>query len=140
MNTSHKPKTVLQWGFVDEVFYPLIIAIVKLSICLQVIRIFAARRDFNFWLIWGFTILQVIWFFCCFWVSLFQCTPVQKVYDPERHGSCLSGYQNYIIAVGIFNLVSDILMLLYPIFCISQLQLKLQKKLGVTAIFLVGSA
>ena len=45
-----------------------------------------------------------------------------------------------LIVVGaIINLVSDVVMLLIPLFCISSLNLPLRKKIGVSCVFATGA-
>ena len=45
-----------------------------------------------------------------------------------------------LIVVGsIINLVSDVVMLLIPLFCISSLKPPLRKKIGVSGVFATGA-
>ena len=121
-----------------EILYPIVIAVTKLSICLQLIRIFVIGRGKSFWCIQLFIWVNMSYFVACFFISLFQCTPRAKIWDPEVQGSCLD-YQSYILATGIFNLVSDSLMLLFPLICIWRLQMSTTRKVGGSAVFFIGS-
>lgn len=80
----------------------------------------------------------MLYFTAFFFVTIFQCTPRAKIWNPELPGTCLR-YQTYTVATGIFNVVSDSLMLVFPIICIWNLQMSNKRKVGVSAIFFVGS-
>ena len=127
-----------QWANVSEMLYPPLIAITKLSICLQYIHIFVLNREKKFWYLQGFIWINMLYFIACFFVTTFQCVPRAKIWNPELPGQCLR-YQTYIFATGLFNVVSDFLMLAFPMVCIWNLQMSTKRKIGVSAIFFVGS-
>ena len=70
-------------------------------------------------------------------LSIFQCKPIAKYWDPELPGHCIN-LSTYFVATGIFNLVSDIVMLLFPIYRTWKLQMSTKRKFGVSAIFFIG--
>ena len=127
-----------QWANVSEILYPPLVAITRLSICLQFIHIFVLNRDKKFWYLHIFIWVNIMYFTVFFFVTIFQCTPRAKIWDPELPGTCLR-YQAYSFATGVFNVVSDFLMLGFPIVCIWNLQMSIKRKVGVSAIFFVGS-
>lgn len=126
-----------QWGYVIWLVYPPAIILTKLSICLQYIQIFVVGHDKAFWCIQAFVWVNILYYVICFFIIAFQCVPVAKIWDPERPGHCVN-YSVYNVISGVFNSVSDILMLLFPLVRIWTLQMSIERKKGVTAIFLIG--
>ena len=110
-----------QWANVSEILYPPLIATTRLSICLQFIRIFVLNRDKKFWCLQVFIWVNILYFIALFFVTIFQCTPRAKIWNPELSGTCLK-FQAYTVATGLFNVVSDFLMLVFPITCIWNLR------------------
>lgn len=79
----------------------------------------------------------MLYFTSSLFATIFQCSPRAKIWNPEIPGACIE-YQAVILATGIFNIVSDIFMLVFPVTCIWNLQLSTKRKLGVSAVFFVG--
>lgn len=127
-----------QWVNVFEVLYPPLIGLTKLSICLQYAHIFVLNRDKRFWYLQGFMVVNTLYFIACFTVTIFRCSPRAKIWNPELPGTCVE-YGIIFLAIGLFNVVSDFLMLVFPISCIWNLQMSTERKLGVSAVFFVGS-
>lgn len=69
--------------------------------------------------------------------SIFECKPIGKYWKSETAGRCLD-MSGYFVATGVFNLVSDVAMLLFPLYCTWKLQISTKRKFGVSAIFFVG--
>ena len=80
----------------------------------------------------------MMYFAACLFISIFQCVPRAKVWNPELPGSCVD-YQTYILVTGFFNCGSDLLMLLFPLVCVLKLQMSTKRKLGLSAVFLIGT-
>ena len=114
--------------------YPPIIALVKLSICLQFIHIFVVNRGKEFWCIHIFIWINISYFLALAFFSIFQCKPITKNWHPELPGRCLD-ISGYYLATGVFNLVTDIVMLIFPLYCTWKLQMSTKRKFGVSAIF-----
>ncbi len=127
-----------QLSHILEILYHPFIAITKLSICLQFIRIFVVDRGTKFWFIQAFIWINMFYYLACLFVTILQCQPRAKSWNPSLPGHCLH-YQAYILATGIFNSVSDFLMLLFPLFCIWNLHMSTKRKLELSGVFFVGS-
>ena len=118
--------------------YPFLIAITKLSICLQFIKIFGLNRNKKFWFLQAFILVNLLYFIATIFITTFQCTPRAKIWNPTLPGTCLN-YQAYLLVTGIFNIITDALLLVFPIISIWHLQMSPKRKLGVSAVFFVGS-
>jgi len=128
----------LQLGYIIEVLYPVIILPIKLSILLQYIRIFVPNhRSKTYYLVVSFIACNVAFFTASFLISVFQCTPIQRAWDPFLDGHCVN-WDLAIVLTAVFNLVSDLCILLMPIAWIWRLQMSTGRKVGISAIFLLG--
>ena len=95
------------------------------------------KRGLVFWLI-----QILIWLNASFYLAnvlsfVFQCNPVPKAWDASIKGSCINTNINLIVT-GATNVLSDILILLLPLWTIWHLKLPFQKKLSVSAAFTAG--
>ena len=104
-------------------------------------RIFAPMKTGpTYWLIhaliWGNLVLYTVILF----ITIFQCAAVDNGYrNPFYNGHhCISPNAEPIIS-GVFNVVSDLLNLLLPLWSIWKLQMASKRKAGTIAIFATGS-
>lgn len=84
----------------------------------------------------------MIWLNICFYLAnvlsvIFQCNPVRKAWDTTTTGACIDTNLNFVIT-GVINVISDVLILLLPLWTIWHLKLPMQKKLTVSAAFATG--
>jgi hypothetical protein len=63
--------------------------------------------------------------------------PFAKIWQPSTNGTCVNRFLGFLISV-ILNLVSDVIIFILPLWAIWRLRLDLNRKLGVSAIFLTG--
>lgn len=69
--------------------------------------------------------------------DVFQCIPVQKDWEPSLAGHCLpNGVGGAVTAI--FNVISDIFILVLPIPFLAPLQMKAKAKIRLLAVFGVG--
>ena len=114
---------------------------IKLSILLQYLRIFAPTRKGNMFVYVGVHL--------CIWTNLMfysidtvfdiaACTPRRKIWDPlMRTGHC-HNIDAILQASGLFNIISDVAILILPMPCVWRLCLPLKKKILMTMIFATG--
>ena len=100
-------------------------------------HIFVVNRGKEYWCIHIFIWIIVLYFLTLTFFSIFQCKPIAKYWDFELPGHCID-LSGYFVATGIFNLVSDFLMLLFPLYCTWKLQMSTKRKTRVSAIFFIG--
>lgn len=68
---------------------------------------------------------------------MFSCTPREKIWDPSVAGTCLD-ISGLLTASGPFNVVSDFLIFLLPIWAIFSLHISIKKRIEVSCAFSVG--
>ena len=117
-------------------YFPTIL-LAKASICLQCLRFFSVGRDKAFWTIHIFFLINVLYYVTVWIFGIVRCILQSKIWK-EAIPDKLINYSAYEVATGVFNLVSDLLMLLYPLVCVWQLQMSLTKKRGASSIFLIA--
>ena len=113
------------------------IGIIKVSILFFYLRVFP-RRYFRIqcWLVLGFCLITTVVFAL---VSVFQCQPVSYVWNKDvRPGKCLN-YNTVAWFHAGMNILQDIIIVVLPIQELRTLQLSFRKRLGLYAMFGVGS-
>ncbi|KAF2752842.1 hypothetical protein EJ05DRAFT_515306 [Pseudovirgaria hyperparasitica] len=120
--------------------YSATLALVKLSICVQLRTIFAPTKksDFMWWSTWSFGIFVLLYYLVNVFVVIFQCNPREKAWEPFLRGECAD--QNAIyLTCAIFNIVSDIVIILIPQYAIWKLRMPWQKRLQIALIFMTAA-
>lgn len=130
-----------QHTHIVSIFYGLIIMLLKVSILLNWLRIFAPMHQRNavFWvahvLIWS----NVLFYGIGTIVEIFQCTPREKIWNPVyRGGSCPIDMAKHMVASLVINWVSDVAILILPQKVIWKLQVSRGQKVGLSLLFAIG--
>lgn len=123
--------------WVAELFFPLTITPIKISV-LSLYRTIFATRNFRV-VTYLISTLCGLWLFAGLWVIIFQCRPVRAVYDvtlaAEAH--CIA-FAPFVFTYELINALLDISILAMPIFVVRKLQLQTRRKVQVVSIFLMG--
>ena len=109
----------------------------KASVCLQCVRFFSVGRDKAFWTVHIFLFINILYFGAVWVASGLECVPRAKIWNPALPGKCIN-YTAYDLVTGVFNLVSDVLMFLYPLVRVWKLQMSHTRKRAVSGIFLIA--
>jgi hypothetical protein len=129
----------VQWFNVTAIEYGLTIMLVKLSILMLYRRIFIPPR----WSALDITLRALECVLVLFYVSISivkiaQCTPREKIWNRKLPGRCIN--VNYLLNTsGMFNFLTDVLILLIPVKSVWKLQMKKKKKIQIVVIFTVGA-
>jgi hypothetical protein len=122
--------------FVSELMYLPTVMVIKVTFFLFFERIFSPNKTMK-WLIRGGIFAVVAFYIAIFFRSVFLCKPVALAWNPTLTGSCLKlEVTPYTTAV--FNIISDIYILLLPMPLIWNLNLKTQRKMRLIAVFGMG--
>ncbi|KAJ6035303.1 uncharacterized protein N7446_010062 [Penicillium canescens] len=119
-----------------ECVYCMTLGIVKISILLMYARIFPTR---------GFRIAAIIlgsivigWAVAIICVSVFQCAPIAKAWNPTLSGTCID-LKGSFIGNAVPNILTDIAILALPVHVVWGLHATVTHRLSVIAVFLLGS-
>ena len=118
-----------------EILYSPAICITKASIVLQLINIFAPTRSGKtYYTCLLLIVFNVLLYAAIMFIYIFGCSPRAKFWDPTTPGNCVNQTTLNVIS-GVFNSMSDMVIVLLPIVCVWQLQLSARQKVGVSAVF-----
>ena len=118
-----------------ELIYSTAISTIKMSALLFYMRVFvndglrlATKLTIGFVMLWSTgNILQVF----------LICRPFRATYDPSVQGECGDQIASFI-AIGAFNIVTDLLILTLPIPTIWSLSMRLSTRVGILGVFSIG--
>ena len=121
-----------------EVFYCVVITLGKVAIALQYRRIFApSRHGFVFWLIQSLIWSTVIVYLAFMIWTVNFCSPRERIWNPTIPGKC-SNVRANMTASGSWNVFSDFTILVVPLYTIWHMDLPINRKIGVSAVFATG--
>ena len=125
--------------YVMEVLYFLHLTLLKLSLLFFYLRIFPGRATRR--LLWGTVAFNVVYGAVFVFIGIFQCQPISfywKKWSGEAQGSCINvnslAWSNAAISIMV-----DFWMLAIPLWQLKGLKMSTKKKLGVAAMFVVGT-
>ncbi len=122
--------------FICEIAYVITIGLVKISILFFYLHVFP-KRSFRIqcFIVMAFCSASCITFLL---VTIFQCHPLSYSWDKTTKGTCVN-YNSVSWANAGINIFQDILIVLLPISELNGLQLSKKKKIGLYAMFGLGS-
>ncbi|KAL1970435.1 hypothetical protein VTN77DRAFT_4079 [Rasamsonia byssochlamydoides] len=82
--------------------------------------------------------IVISWVIAIVFVSVFQCTPVEKTWNPAVPGHCIN-LKGSFIGNAIPNIMTDIAILSLPVRVVWRLHADLTYRLSVIVVFLLGS-
>lgn len=119
-----------------EILYTSAAALIKFSTLLLYYRIFNSNRRFM-WACCAVAALITAYSLNSIGMSLLQCIPLHKVWQPETPGKCLPAYPAATIPASL-NVVADFATVFLPIPLVWGLQMQWRRKLQIVGIFLLG--
>ena len=130
-----------KWVWLEEILYGPSISMIKTVILLQYQRIFAPRKSVDrvmFFSSWVLIVSIILWNFISTIIAIFACSPQEKFWNSLiTYGHCLD-YDIDVMLTAIFNILTDVLILILPTRAVWKLQLPTKKKLSIVSIFAIG--
>ncbi len=111
----------------------------KLSILFLFMKVFVpVREGLVYW-----TNLLLIYLNAAFYIGgavalICQCIPRAKISNPLVPGHCTNVYLSFMLS-GVWNVLSDFFILVFPMWAIWHLHMPLKRKLGITIVFAAGA-
>ncbi|KAI1760571.1 hypothetical protein GGR53DRAFT_525975 [Hypoxylon sp. FL1150] len=136
--TPEQARQASYWFYVASIEYGFIIGITKLAVLWLYRRVFAPiRKSILDVAIVTLIILIILFYSVTTFVKIFQCSPLEKIWNSTLPGKCLQ--VNWILNInGMFNTVTDYIILLLPIQAVRNLQMERSKKVLVVLAFTFG--
>lgn len=130
----------LQFTYLSELLYGIMMLLLKTSILLQYRRVFTPMKksDLMFWGNYLIIAIISVYYLAITFLVAFQCSPIKKAWNHLLPGGHCVTNENINISSGYFNAITDFAILLLPYKVIWNLQMPLQRKAAVSGIFLVG--
>ncbi|KAM0322027.1 hypothetical protein ACHAQA_009770 [Verticillium albo-atrum] len=125
-------------NFAGRPFYQLGISFFKIALLLSYLRLLQGTDHRTYrkvvWVIIGFVFFSHLG---CTLALIFACDPVDKSWKPLKEGVCLPPGPSFT-GYAVVTIVSDIIVTLLPIPVLLKLNVKLEKKLGLIVVFILG--
>ncbi|KAK4031578.1 hypothetical protein C8A01DRAFT_51390 [Parachaetomium inaequale] len=122
--------------YVCIAFYVFGMATIKTSILLLYHRIFPNQTFRKALLVLGALIFA--WAMAAFFLSILTCVPVESSWDITIQGRCIN-YGTVTLVIGIFNILMDFIILVYPMPMLWKLQMPRRRKILLSFAFGAGS-
>ncbi|KAH8785396.1 hypothetical protein F5883DRAFT_672775 [Diaporthe sp. PMI_573] len=127
---------VFKYYYLAEVIYHVYSTLIKLCMLFLYIRIFPDRLTKG--LAYGGIAFLVISQVVVTFLTIFQCRPVQAVYDLDiKQKQCLN-LTNIAASGTAFNIAAELMIFFIPIPVVSSLQMSRSKKVGIIFLFSIG--
>lgn len=134
---THDPAPALLFEYIMEIFYNPILALVKSSVLVFLLRIGGHKR--NVW--WAIHIINAVnmaQMVALLLVVIFQTTPVQAAWNLDVVATHTIDFVPFVIASGAITIVTDVLVLAVPIWIFFGLNMRKAQKIGLIFLFLAG--
>ena len=84
-------------------------------------------------------IVTVGWGISTLFSTIFQCTPIAAVWDPDHKGFCIN-ITAWFIGTNIPSIILDFAILILPMRVVWHLKLSIGRKIGLSGVFALGTA
>lgn len=128
-----------QLFWIETIVYGPFIFFTKLSILLLYLRLLVPTRWSPLWTtIQIFIGISASFYTALTLVKIWQCDPQARAWNKSIPGRCIN-LPVLLEVSGLFNTISDALILLVPVKACWNLKMSWQKKVGVCTIFTIGA-
>ncbi|KAI2462845.1 hypothetical protein F4781DRAFT_438050 [Annulohypoxylon bovei var. microspora] len=137
--THDQSMQALYWFNVTSIVYGIAMCITKLTVLWYYRRIFSPSRQRPFDISIVCLIVILILFYGSTTIAkIWECIPRAKIWDHDNiQGSCIS-IAALLDTSGLFNTLTDVVILLLPVKAVWKMNLKLKKKMIVVGVFTFG--
>ncbi|KAF6796334.1 CFEM domain-containing protein [Colletotrichum sojae] len=131
------PSPMLFWNWIMQVLYNPILALVKSSILVFLLRLGGHKRGVR-WAIYGLNAVNLLTMVAIFLTVLFQTIPINAFWDASvRKQRQIVGPLFYIVSA-IITIITDFFVLAIPFWIFLGLKMRMAAKIGLIVVFLAG--
>ncbi|KAH7317726.1 CFEM domain-containing protein [Rhexocercosporidium sp. MPI-PUGE-AT-0058] len=134
------PGLGLLWIFIAEILYNPILAIVKTSILLFLLRLGGHMTGIRY-AIHSLNVINISLAIAVFITVIFQCRPINfywdRMRDPTMKGTCIDTALFYVTTAGL-TILTDLAALALPFWIFLGLKLSLKARVALMSLFLLG--
>ncbi|KAI0535553.1 hypothetical protein GGR58DRAFT_478615 [Xylaria digitata] len=136
--TPSQAREASYWFNVASIHYGITIGIAKISVLWLYRRVFSPVR----WSLFDIAIVFLVVILALFYTSttivkIWECVPRDKIFDPKIPGRCID-IPLLLNVSGLFNTVTDFIILLLPLKAVWNMNMSFQKKIIVVLVFTFG--
>ncbi|RKU47478.1 hypothetical protein DL546_000730 [Coniochaeta pulveracea] len=124
------------WNFVVQVLYNPILALVKTSVLMFLLRLGGQKPGVRL-TIHVVNAINIALMIAIFLVVMFQCWPIERNWNPAAGGHCIQQGVFYLATAGL-TLFTDCLVLGLPIWIFADLKMAFKTKVALILVFIVG--
>lgn len=133
--STEELRTCLKFFWIAQTPYKLVVCLNKTSVVLLYKRIFITKQ-FQY-LCWATLAIVVGSGFSTSIATIFQCLPIERSWNKSVEGTCIDNGM-FWLANAVLNIATDVIVLALPIREVFNLHLRLQEKLALCGVFLLG--
>ncbi|KAI8635087.1 hypothetical protein F5Y19DRAFT_411558 [Xylariaceae sp. FL1651] len=133
------PAPGLWWFYLAQIFYNPVLALVKASILMFLLRLGGHRRRVRYF-IYGLLTFNTLQAIAVFIVAVFQCTPISANWDLKVRATARCINPCFHVIISSITIITDLLVLAIPFWIFLGLKLPLAARLAVISIFATGLA
>lgn len=115
--------------------YVILITLIKMSVLSMYRRLFPTRLVTGGSYVLGVVVL--LWWLAVTLLIFLQCIPLESLWNINVVGTCVDRIVIFMVNA-LPNIITDVLILMLPLYEVIRLQMELPKKIGVGAIFVVA--
>ncbi|KAH6973068.1 hypothetical protein BKA56DRAFT_659954 [Ilyonectria sp. MPI-CAGE-AT-0026] len=140
--TKNLPETydlepVLFWNWIMQVLYNPILALVKSSILIFLLRLGGHRRSIR-WSVYALNAFNIALGVAIFLTVIFQTIPINAYWDLKVEKKRQIDGPMFYISSAIVTICTDVLVLVIPFWVFLGLRMRLAAKIGLLVVFLMG--
>ena len=126
-----------------ELTYQVSMSSIKIAILLFYYRLFSAGRPRFLISIWVMATITMCWYFTSTFIIIFQCFPINYMWDRAVEGKVPGGQcipeEALWIGSSVTSLLTDVAILCLPMPIIWRMKASRNQKIALSAIFLLGA-
>ena len=131
-------RNFLKYYYLDTAQFFIALATCKISICLFLLRLSQFNKIKR--ILYILIIFLIVTHLALFFLSVFQCSPVDKVWNLDDPGKCFSPetVMNILIAQAVFSFITDFICAAFPIVLLRNLKIRKQSKIALCCLMGLG--
>jgi hypothetical protein len=133
----HDPIEPLVWTYAIQILYNPILALVKASVLIFLLRLFGEMDGVRPYVL-ALNTVNLLQMVAVLFANVFQCMPIERVWDPSvRGGQCLDR-RILFVSTASFTILTDVLVLALPAWIFRGLNIPRRTKYALLSVFLLG--
>jgi hypothetical protein len=128
----------MRWNYTLQLLYNPILAIVKTSVLMFMLRLGGTKRAFR-WAIHALNVFNICLAFGIFFACMFQCQPIPYFWDKTIPGGSCVNMGAFYVSTAALTILTDILVLALPFWIFLGLKMPVRVKIALLFVFLLGA-